>query len=69
MIDKREILATAQQASLTPHVVEKDYVLGWMLVGIYGHKDLAETWIFKGGISALPELSQETPAHVPGKFR
>ncbi len=34
MIDKREILAAAQQTSLLPHVVEKDYVLGWMLAGI-----------------------------------
>ena len=49
MIGKREILAIAQQTSLTPHVVEKDYVLGWMLASIYGHKDLAESWIFKGG--------------------
>ena len=49
MIGKREILAIAQQASLTPHVVEKDYVLGWMLAGIYGHEDLAKSWIFKGG--------------------
>ncbi len=49
MIDKREILASAQQTSLTPHVVEKDYVLGWMLAGIYRHKDFAESWIFKGG--------------------
>ena len=31
MIEKREILAIAEQTSLTPHVVEKDYVLGWML--------------------------------------
>ena len=49
MIGKREILAMAQQTSLTPHVVEKDYVLGWMLAGISGHKDLAESWVFKGG--------------------
>ncbi len=49
MIDKREILAIAHQTSLTPHVVEKDYVLGWMLAGIFGHEDLAESWIFKGG--------------------
>jgi len=34
MIEKREILAISQQTSLTPHVVEKDYVLGWMLAGI-----------------------------------
>ncbi|MCY4350596.1 MAG: nucleotidyl transferase AbiEii/AbiGii toxin family protein [Thiotrichales bacterium] len=49
MINKREILAIAQQTSLTPHIVEKDYVLGWILAGIYGHEDLAESWIFKGG--------------------
>ena len=49
MIEKREILAIAQQTSLTPHVVEKDYVLGWMLAGIYGNEELAESWVFKGG--------------------
>lgn len=43
MIEKREILAIAEQSSLTPHVVEKDYVLGWMLAGIYGHEALAES--------------------------
>lgn len=49
MIEKPEILAIAQQSSLTPHVVEKDYVLGWMLAGIYEHGELAENWVFKGG--------------------
>src|SRR5262249_295953 len=49
MIEKRELLAIAQQTSLTPHVVEKDYVLGWMLAGIYGHEELAESWVCKGG--------------------
>ncbi|MGY3034307.1 putative nucleotidyltransferase component of viral defense system [Bradyrhizobium sp. USDA 4354] len=49
MIDKREILDLAAQTSLTPHVIEKDYVLGWMLAGIYAHEELAESWIFKGG--------------------
>jgi hypothetical protein len=46
LIDKREILGLAAQTSLTPHVIEKDYVLGWMLAGIYAHEELAETWIF-----------------------
>ena len=32
MIDKREVLAIAQQTSLTSHIVEKDYVLDWTLV-------------------------------------
>jgi predicted nucleotidyltransferase component of viral defense system len=49
LIDKREILELATQASLTPHVIEKDYVLGWMLAGIYAHDELADSWIFKGG--------------------
>jgi len=49
MIEKREILAIAEQTSLTPHVVEKDYVLGWMLAGIFGHEELADNWVFKGG--------------------
>jgi predicted nucleotidyltransferase component of viral defense system len=49
MIEKREILALAEQTALTPHVVEKDYVLGWMLAGIYAHPELADSWVFKGG--------------------
>lgn len=49
LIDRREILAIAAQSSLTPHVVEKDYVLGWVLAGIYAHDELADSWLFKGG--------------------
>jgi predicted nucleotidyltransferase component of viral defense system len=49
MIDRREILDLAAQTMLTPHVVEKDYVLGWMLAAIYGHEELADSWVFKGG--------------------
>ena len=49
MIDRREILDTATRMSLTPHVVEKDYVLGWMLAGIDAHPALRDSWVFKGG--------------------
>ena len=49
MIEKREILAISQRMSLLPHVVEKDYVIGRMLAGIYAHEELAEDWVFKGG--------------------
>ena len=49
MIDRREILDTATRVSLSPHVVEKDYVLGWLRAGIYAHEALTESWIFKGG--------------------
>lgn len=49
MIDKREIMDAATALGLNPHIVEKDYVLGWLLWGIAGHDELAESWIFKGG--------------------
>lgn len=49
MIDRREILDMATRMSLNPHVVEKDYVLGWMLAGINAHPALRESWVFKGG--------------------
>jgi len=34
---------------LLPSVVEKDYVLGWILAGINAHEGIAESWFFKGG--------------------
>ena len=49
MIERREILDIAGTLGLSPQVVEKDYVLGWVLAGIYQHTALAENWIFKGG--------------------
>lgn len=49
MIDRQEILEFARELSLAPHVVEKDYVLGWLLAGIAAHPMLGEQWIFKGG--------------------
>jgi len=49
MIDRTEILAVATDLSLAPDVVEKDYVLGWLLAGIYAHDKLAPAWAFKGG--------------------
>jgi predicted nucleotidyltransferase component of viral defense system len=49
MIDKREILEAASAFSLLPNVVEKDYVLGWILSGINAHEELSESWVFKGG--------------------
>lgn len=49
MIDRAEILSVATDLSLTPDVVEKDYVLGWLLAGIYAHPQLGSNWVFKGG--------------------
>lgn len=49
MIDRREVLSTAANLGLLPNVVEKDYVLGWLLAGIFSQPQLAEHWVFKGG--------------------
>jgi predicted nucleotidyltransferase component of viral defense system len=49
MIDKREILELASALRLLPSVVEKDYVLGWILAGINAHEEISESWVFKGG--------------------
>jgi len=49
MIPKNEILELATQSNLRPHVIEKDYVLGWLLAGIYQEQTLREAWVFKGG--------------------
>lgn len=49
MIDRREIIEAAKVLSLRPQVVDKDYVLGWILAGIYAHPTLARSFVFKGG--------------------
>jgi predicted nucleotidyltransferase component of viral defense system len=49
MIDRSEVLAVASDLSLSHDIVEKDYVLGWLLAGIYAHEALAPVWTFKGG--------------------
>ena len=49
MITKKEILAIAAIQNVNPVIIEKDYVLGWMLAGISVHPILSESWIFKGG--------------------
>lgn len=49
MIDRPEVLAVASDLSLTHDIVEKDYVLGWLLAGIYAQDALVSAWTFKGG--------------------
>jgi predicted nucleotidyltransferase component of viral defense system len=49
VIDRREILAVAGNLGLLPAVVEKDYVLSWILAGINQNAALAPHWVFKGG--------------------
>ena len=49
MIDRQELADLARELSLSLIVVEKDYVLGWLLAGISAHEALARNWVFKGG--------------------
>lgn len=49
MIENKELLGVAQTLGLAPHVVEKDYVLGWILAGISANPEIAGSWVFKGG--------------------
>jgi predicted nucleotidyltransferase component of viral defense system len=49
MIDRQEILELAADVGLEPNVVEKDYVLGWILAGISQHPRTRDSWLFKGG--------------------
>ena len=49
MIDRAEILRVANTLGLEARVVEKDYVLGWVLHGIARDPLLGESWVFKGG--------------------
>lgn len=49
MIEKKEIIQIAKKLYLDPAIIEKDYALGWLLMGIYAHLELKNAWIFKGG--------------------
>lgn len=49
MITQQEIKTLANKHKLNPNMIEKDYVLGWMLVGINQNTTLSKKWIFKGG--------------------
>ncbi len=49
MITKLDLQERVREWALTEEVIEKDYVLGWLLWGIGSDESLSQTWIFKGG--------------------
>ena len=49
MIDRQEVMDFSREFGLVPNVIEKDYMLGWMLAGISQHEELSASWAFKGG--------------------
>jgi predicted nucleotidyltransferase component of viral defense system len=49
MIIKQDILDRAAEWQLRPDIVEKDYVLGWVLAALGAHDIAGTRWVFKGG--------------------
>ena len=49
MIRTQDIRDRAAEWQLRPDIVEKDYVLGWVLAGLALHPVARRTWVFKGG--------------------
>jgi predicted nucleotidyltransferase component of viral defense system len=49
MIRKDQILERAREWQLRPEVVEKDYVLGWLLASVSADAEAANRWVLKGG--------------------
>jgi predicted nucleotidyltransferase component of viral defense system len=49
MIPRAALQVRAKEWGLTEEVVEKDYVLGWLLWGIGTLPALRDQWVFKGG--------------------
>ena len=49
MIAKADIMSRVREWRLRENVVEKDYVIGWVLWGIGSDPRLSANWAFKGG--------------------
>ena len=49
MIARTDIVERATDWGLSESVVEKDYVIGWLLWGFGAHPVLSRSWAFKGG--------------------
>lgn len=49
MINRQEIMTFSREFGLVANVIEKDYVLGWLLAGIEAHPEISGQLVFKGG--------------------
>jgi predicted nucleotidyltransferase component of viral defense system len=49
VITRADIVERVAEWQLTEEVIEKDYVLGWLLWGIGTDPTLSSQWVFKGG--------------------
>lgn len=62
MISQEDVQKTANYWKLPDHIIEKDYVLGWLLWGIAKHPILSKSWVLKGGL-ALKKCYVDTHRH------
>lgn len=49
VIDRAEIEGKANEFAIHPSNVQRDYVFGWLLFGLYSASSLAESLVLKGG--------------------
>lgn len=49
MITHEDVRNLVSEWSLREDIIEKDYVIGWILWGIGSDPDIANKWVFKGG--------------------
>lgn len=49
VISPHEIAEFSREFGLEQNIVEKDYVLGWVLAAIFAQPALKSAWAFKGG--------------------
>ena len=59
MISPQELRKIAREKKLALDLVEKDYVLGWILYGIYS-SPLSKCLAFKGGTALQKFISPQT---------
>ena len=49
MIDTDEVVNKAEELGVHPYNVQRDYIFGWVLAGIYTANDLGKYLVLKGG--------------------
>jgi hypothetical protein len=67
MISKQDILDRAIEWQLRPEVVEKDYILGWVLAALASRPEMRAGWILKGGHHLPPQVPDLT-SHGAGSW-
>jgi len=49
MISRQEVMSFSREFGLVANVIEKDFVLGWLLAGIEAYPEINKHFVFKGG--------------------